>query len=483
MRRTLISLAIVALLLCGRTMGQSTGPQGAQVVPGIVTPIPDAAIPGTIPALENVPAGQTVLQPEPLQTGPLQAEPEMSSFAAGSMENSWNQQPPMMEGNPNSVGPCCALCGAGKCCPKNWYVDQRIRIMTHPRPRNIAFSSWHTQTILGFNSSGEEILGDVYTPAVATRSMPFDLSASYEITLGRYLGLDTDNRNHFLEFTFYGTNRWSDEVGVISSQDESTRFNIVSPLFDFGVYGNLNGGRSNVAGFNRADKQWAEYSSSLNNFEVNLRMVPRSRADRLVLHKNGKWRRECQQGFVCSWLAGVRLFTMNENFDFYSHSTIEYFHSTDSDTPYDTNEATGTYRTKTNNGMLGLQVGPELIYRQCRAEFSVGAKGAAYINFAEQESWINVTGAEGDEFSDKQDIDFYKALSQNGAAASIQLDFNARYKVRPNFILKASYELLYMAGLALAPEQVDMELDSSVSINNGGALLFQSGMLGFEYLW
>ena len=501
MGRTSISLAIVALLLCGRTLGQSTGPQGERVAQGIVTPTPVADTPGTavptpeillpapgavLPTTEETtqPTSGTVPTPEAMPTGQpmLQAEPEMSSFVPDSIGNSWNQQPPMGEANPFGVGPCCALCGGGKCCPKDWYVNQRIRIMTHPRPRDIIFSSWHTQQT--FPTASGDVTVDVFTPAISTRTTPFNLSASYEITLGRYLGLDTDNRNHFLEFMFYGTNHWGAGIRVISSADESAAFNVTSPdEFDFGTYGNLNGGRSSVAGFNRADRQWAEYRSSLNNFEVNLRMVPRSRSDRLVLHKNGKWRRECQRGVVCSWLAGVRLFTMDEYFDFHSSSTIEYFHNSDQDTSYDTNVATGTYRTTANNGLLGLQVGPEWIFRQCRAEFGMGARAAAYINFAEQQTWINVTGASGDVFSDGQDIDLHRSLSRNGSAVSIQLDFNASYKVRPNFILKASYELLYMGGLVLAPEQVNMAFDESISINNGGTLLLQSGRLGFEYLW
>lgn len=454
-----------------------------------------------------MPAGEPMLQPEPFQ-----AESAMSSFAPGSMENSWNQQPPMVEANPNGIGPGCVLCGGGKCCPKSWYVDQRIRIMTHPKPRSSGLGKWRS-TVISLTTRQAQF--SYSTPAISTT---FNLSASYEITLGRYLGLDTDNRNHFLEFTFYGTNRWRTANDMLSRLETMERYNITykeytqgasDPAgypkeyefesYDLGVFGNLfTNGRKDVAGFNRADSQSAEYSSSLNNFEVNLRMVPRSRADRLVLHKNGKWRRECQRGMVCSWLAGVRLLTLNENYDFRSHSTINYYNDQPTDPNYpptqfpevntlgppdSTNEAEGRYRVRTNNGLLGLQAGPEFIFRQCRAEFGMGATGAAYINFADQESWVSVTGAEGDVFSDKQDFNFHESFSRNNCAVSIQLDFNASYKVRPNFILKASYELLYIAGLALAPEQVNTNFNGATTINTGGSLLFQSGRLGFEYLW
>lgn len=519
MRRSSISLAVFALILCGRTLGQTAWPQGEYSAPlatpaayaqnavspiygaqpsagGRVVPVQYTAeqLPGSpaLPSAEPVPSGlpspetptaQQALpqtetpQAETPQTEMLQAMPETENYAEGEISEVFEEQPPMGACNPYGVGPCCALCGGGKCCPKEWYVDQRIRMMTHPRPRSVIFSSWHdTRT---YPTTSGDVTVDVYDTAISTRTMPFSLSASYEIILGRYLGLDTNNRNHYLEFNFYGTNRWSDGIGVIATKDEYSSLSATQ----WGVYGNINDGRNDVAGFNRADRQWAEYDASLNNFEVNLRMVPRSRADRLVLHQNGKWRRECQPGVFCSWLAGMRLFTLDENFDFHSSSTIDYFSTDDTSNPYESNTATGRYRVKTNNGLLGLQAGPEWTLRNCRTEIGMGVRGAAYINFAEQQTWINVEGAAGDEFSNKEDIDLYRSLSRNGAAASIQFDFNASYKVRPNFIIKASYELLFMSGLALAPEQVNMALDESLTINDGGSMLFQSGRLGFEYNW
>ena len=46
---------------------------------------------------------------------------------------------------------------------------------------------------------------------MTTRSVPLEPGAGYEITLGRYLGRDSDNRDHFLEFTYYGGNAWQQD--------------------------------------------------------------------------------------------------------------------------------------------------------------------------------------------------------------------------------------------------------------------------------
>ncbi|MEA1950644.1 MAG: hypothetical protein U9N87_04625 [Planctomycetota bacterium] len=506
MRRTSISLAIIALLLYGQGFGQAVGIPGENIAPGVAASAPQAGQPAPEMALPEPNTNQmapAVVPPAP-SAAPQAAENSwqgqpvatyqgdssmLQLHAAAPVEGSgvWNQAMPGGPTNASCAYPGCALCGAGTACPKDWYVDQRVRIMYRPMPRSSAFSTWHTTQ--SFPTASGNVTVDVYTPATTSKSLPFDLSSSYEITLGHYLGLDTHNRDHFLEFTFYGTNQWSNHGALRASADASGILEVDdtdpdNPIIErWGVFGNINGGNSVVAGFNRADFQSSEYSSWLNNYEVNLQIRPRAKADRLVLHKNGKWRRQCQEGIFCNWLAGTRLFSMGGKYNFNSSSTIEYFREENPDVPYATGHSTASYRTRTYNTLIGLQIGPDWTYRKCRASCGVGLKAGAYINFAKQESMINVAGAEQDEFSNGENIDFEGSATKNTSAATFELDFHAAYKVRPNFILKANYELMYMTGLALAPEQVDMALDQSLKLNTGGSLWFQSATLGAEYVW
>ncbi len=485
MRRTLISLAIVALLLCGQSFGQVMYPQGESLAPGNITPMPGDIAP--VPQVGQPSSGMALSAPELIPPAPQPgATPQLVQPPTTYQVDPSMMQPPAMPGgptDPSCISPGCALCGVGTARPKDWYVDQRVRIMTHPRPRKKTFGAWRT---VGLNNLGQ--LDFIFTPATDSRSTPFDLSSSYEVTLGRYLGLDTYNRDHFLEFTFYGTNHWG-AAGAVQANEENEGFldaagNVVTSADAWvtrGVFGNIYGGRSSAAGFNRADSQSSEYRSSLNNFEINLQMRPRARADRLVLHKNGKWQRQCQEGFFCNWLAGARIFSMKESYQFSSIADFNYFNN--AGTFLFAGTSTASYRTTAHNTLIGLQVGPEWIYRKCRAECGVGVKAAGYINFAEQESWINISGASNDLFSDFQNMSVNGTRAKNTSATSIELDFHASYKVRPNFILRANYELLYIAGLAIAPEQIDMGLDQSLKIGTGGSLLFQSATLGFEYIW
>ena len=216
MRRTLISLAIVALLLCGQSFGQAMGPQGESLAPGNITPIPGAIAP--VPQVGQPSSGMALSAPELIPPAPQPgATPQLVQPPTTYQVDPSMMQPPAMPGgptDPSCISPGCALCGVGTARPKDWYVDQRVRIMTHPRPRKKTFGAWRT---VGLNNLGQ--LDFIFTPATDSRSTPFDLSSSYEVTLGRYLGLDTYNRDHFLEFTFYGTNHWGAAGSVLASEE------------------------------------------------------------------------------------------------------------------------------------------------------------------------------------------------------------------------------------------------------------------------
>ena len=505
MRRTSICSAIIALLLCGQTLGQVLKLPDEKIAPGIAAPVPQVGqpvpemvipIPSTTPAVPPAPPAkpQTTATPQQVQAqgdqSLLQSQANGGAYHPTDGQNVWNRT---MQGGPNEepcVYPGCALCGAGTACPKQWYIDQRLRIMKHPKPRTNVFGSWHTTQSIPTIDGNVTI--DVYTPCTTSSSLPFDLSSSYEFTLGHYLGLDTHNRDHFLEFTFFGTNHWSNHGAVRSTRNDSGILDVSDDdppvVTDYGVFGNINGGPSGAAGFNRANAQSSEYGSWQDNYEVNLQIKPRANADRLVLLKNGKWRRQCQEGIFCNWLAGVRLFSMGERYKFKSSSEIDYYTDADPDNPYATSHSEASYRTRSYNTLLGMQIGPDWTYRKCRASCGVGVKAGGFINFAKQESWINISGAAEDRFSNGEDMDFAGSATRNTSAAMIEMDFHAEYKVRPNFILKASYELMYIAGLALAPEQVEMNNtilgpNPPMVVGTGGTLLFQSATFGAELVW
>lgn len=261
--------------------------------------------------------------------------------------------------------------------------------------------------------------------------------------------------------------------------------------------------QSPVGGFNRADRHSLFYTSDIHNFEVNGRIRPRGRADRLVLHPNGKWRRECQPGGYLSYVFGFRVMSMNERFDFHSEGQIDitnYDPVTQSAVFYGSTPVSGDYRIRTHNDLVGLQIGGDWIYRQCKWAWGIRAKAGPFINFEDMSSHlaINATPAVwdteagmfvsvGDPYlpADAQDLDIRRTAKRNGAALVGEVGVVGTYKVNPHLTLRAAYDIVWVTGLALAPEQLVYETDppEKLKVNDNGHYFLQGITLGGEFLW
>ena len=124
----------------------------------------------------------------------------------------------------------------------------------------------------------------------------------------------------------------------------------------------------------------------MNNFEINGRISPRGREDQLVLHPDGKWRRECQPGRYISYLYGLRFMQIDETFRFHGQGVTDTYDS--SGKLIDSVTNAGDYDVVTHNNLLGLQFGADMIFRECRWSWGIRAKVGPYVNFADQTSDI-----------------------------------------------------------------------------------------------
>lgn len=369
------------------------------------------------------------------------------------------------------VGPCCAICGGGSGCPPDWYTEQGVRILGRTRPREI---------ILG--SEPFQVQGTTfYEPTLTNRTASPDVSAAYAMTVGHYFARDRMNRDHFVEFSFWGLNGWKDEADntahstserQLPGQTTNTRFgSLFSPYTtSAGVF---------VNGFDGAYEEHTFYSSYNQNFEINGRISPRNREDRLVLHPNGKWRRECQPGMYMSYLYGVRYMQVHETFNFHSHSSAQPLDAdgnpVGNPTPYDAD-----YDIVTHNNLLGLQVGADMMFRQCRWAWGVRSKLGAFINFSDQQSNILAPGGmEGATGA------FEHRLSAAKHEASLigEVGFTATYKFRPNLMGRAGYDFMWVTGVAMAPEQLQFVPLPVNKINTNGTIFYHGISLGLEWMW
>jgi hypothetical protein len=379
------------------------------------------------------------------------------------------------------VGDCCAICGGGSGPPPDWYMEQDVRILNRSRPRDVGIG-WEFASGAA-NTIGDEVLN--------SRTATPNISGVWGMTLGHYFARDTQNRDHFIELSFWGLNNWRDQasyeghrISLFNAQGK--RDGEVGDLFSgYGVINILNPSTSvfvpvlngiTMPGFDHADLQTTYYSSSTNNLEINGRISPRSRADRLVLHPDGKWRRECQPGMYMSYLYGLRFLQIDETFRFHSEARADTIDPATGQL-IDSQETTGDYDIVTHNNLLGFEIGADMIFRQCRWSWGIRSKIGPYVNFADQTSDISSGTPLAPEYVRRL------AWSRHGAALIGQVGFEATYKFRPNLVGRASYDFMWVSGLALAPEQLQFDTNPVNRINTNGLALFQGATLGLEWLW
>lgn len=366
----------------------------------------------------------------------------------------------------------CAVCGGGYCTPPLWYTEQGVRILTRSRPRRVTLGQEFEQITSPVTGQPTVVAVDVFN----TRSVNYDIAPGYEATIGRYLGRDSQDRDDFLEFSYWGMNTW-----VASNFINGTRFTpLVSggapPIGATGTIGNLNSPfPSDVIGFNRANTQTLNISSEMHDFELNLRLSPRGRPDQLILHPNGRWRHECQPGTYMSYLVGLRYMTIGDGAIWHASGRIE-----NSNTGQNI-FTSGDYTVQTQNDLLGLQIGTDLIFRRCKWSWGVHAKVGPYVNFARCLQEIQNQGA-GDPFGFVLFNDRFNAFRQKVALIG-EVGFEANYKFTPTLMGRVAYDFMWIPGLALAPEQFQFTDSPESTINTNGTIFSQGLKLGLEWTW
>ncbi len=165
-----------------------------------------------------------------------------------------------------------------------------------------------------------------------------------------------------------------------------------------------------------ADALTFSYGSELHNAELSLRSLTES--ERLAL----------------SLLGGLRYVNLHE--DFVLGAVSAAFG--------DSEETSAT----TNNHLVGLQLGGEAAYRRGE-RWSIGAvgKGGLHLNFADQRV-RNVASTAG-----VSTLVLGTTTSGNHLAGSLETGVVVRCRLSDRFTLRGGYQVLYLTGLALAPEQ------------------------------
>jgi hypothetical protein len=296
-----------------------------------------------------------------------------------------------------------------------------------------------------------------------------------------------------VEAAYFGFNHWRRHQVINATNELFTSYTDAAGNARFAGYGNLftpftnnqstgTGTQLNptlgFAGFDRANRHEVLYESDIHNVEVNLRVSGRPRPDRIVLHPNGRWRRECQPGIYGTSIFGIRYFSLDEHFNFTGTGATDIFDAT-GNMLYTVN-STGIYDITTSNDLLGLQFGMEILYQHCLWGWGAEAKVCPAINFARMKSAISSSTTDpGDPFS--QSLNETRTGIRDQVALIGDVSVLGYYKVRPHITLRASWDMMWLVGVAMAPEQLYWVTNPPPLVNNHGTLFTQGVSLGIEW--
>lgn len=266
-------------------------------------------------------------------------------------------------------------------------------------------------------------------------------------TLGRFLFRDSHNRDHTLEFTTWAAGNWVSDQKITSADPN-------------GLFVTFNLAGENGF-FDGSTLQHMIYDSQLNSFELNYRLKKRLGRDQLVMDPNGNWRRESSTGFNRNYLAGFRMFQVDETLTWTAEDIL-------------VNGANGKYVIDTKNDLFGFQMGEGIEYESGRWSAGVSAKLGLF--------WNNANAHQQMLLSANPEDDFNRTNAESELSFMGEAEVLARWHITPNASLRAGLEFLVLDSLALAPRQIDF-IGGTNKIETGGNPWYIGGLLGFECYW
>ena len=292
-----------------------------------------------------------------------------------------------------------------------------------------------------------------------TLAQPFDVSPGARATFGRSLGRDYLGRDRFLEFTYYGGLQWSGVDGWNSLTANPT---LISPL---GI---------NVPGFNLANSYFTSLDSNFNSIEFNFRMRRRLGRDQMVMSPNGGWSRHAERGFLPGLILGVRLANVDEDF---------WFRSRRDNVPE--NVFSGNYDITTQNWLLGMNIGGELVSQNEFYFWGLRGRAAPALTFASTQQ--SVVGINTTNIPPNPVVPSPVIRSDQNTQTSPgfigDLTLFAGWNVTPNFVLKVGYDFLWVAGIATATRQFNLDDIRENPMDAGGQIFYNGVSFGFEGSW
>jgi len=336
-----------------------------------------------------------------------------------------------------------------------WYSKAEFVVLLRTEGQDVPISADQSDGVI------DESQFTLNRPVITSKTTDHTYEPGVRLTLGKFLGQDVANRDHSLEFTFFGLFEFEDTASIRSTALPGY-LDTALGAFKFETYGLGIIGNNVIQGFTGGLIHTTDYQTDLNSGEVNYRIMGRPLRDRIALQPNGSWVRHGTASALQTFVIGARYIKMNEEFKYLS----EFFESDD----------TGFLNVCTGNDMFGLHAGLEI--SEAYTNWSWGARGrfGGLYNLADRNSFLRVV-TNGDVLKQRE-----QKVTKNNLAAVVEAGLAAQYQLRTNLVARVSYDAMYITGIASAPENLGLAPEWP-NFEVTGDVLYHGLSVGFEMLW
>ena len=344
-----------------------------------------------------------------------------------------------------------------------WYTEQHVKLLLRTDVPDVVFGgegiSLDRRGNLSFSAQ-----------SISAKDAGFTYEAGAEITLGRFLGRDIANRDHALEFTFLGLFDYTGRAQI--QADRQLLFTLIVPNPPNPI--NPGAPQSAVAGFGPANVLSLDYDASLNSYEVNFRLFSRPGRDRMALQPNGRWIRHSAASKLKSFLIGFRSVHADESLLY--HGEGSFLDINNNNIVED-----GRSVVRTDNEMYGFQLGFDSREKYAKWHWGVGAKAGGLLNFGRRYSSLD-TVSNNVSLGLITRVNRTQDIRDENLTVLLEAGVDATYYLRPNFGLRASYDILYLQGIGSAPDNMFLG-QTFPKYELTGDSLYHGLSMGFEMVW
>ncbi len=279
---------------------------------------------------------------------------------------------------------------------------------------------------------------------LTTTPIPFDLAPGARITIGDWLERDQLDRDRSLELVYYGGFSFfqRDTRNALPGDVIITPLDPTSPYFVGTTYETT-------------------HHTLFNSLEGNFRLGRRLGRDQLVMSPNGTWTRRAPRGFLSALLIGTRVVNLNDSFTLASTAP----------------DRSGDYAVDAQNWLWGLNIGGELVSRNEFFFWGLRGRATPSMNFAAAQQAATGTAPA------VAPLDDAEAATRFAAGFVGDLSLFAGWQITPRFAIKAGWDFLWLAGIATAPRQFNLDNTRSDPIDPGGQMFLNGLALGCEVRW